>query len=194
MKRLFDFSSSLISLAILSPILFGIAITLTYYIGPPIFYSQFRIGRHGRIFKIYKFRTMAEAGGSDIERLSCMPRFCQTLRALGLDELPQLWNILVGDMSLVGPRPLPAEYLPLFNDRIMKRHEVRPGLTGLAQVHSRNNCSWRQRFEYDLKYVATTNFTLDLQIIIGTILRILIKSKNSISDNVMMEPFRGLDD
>jgi lipopolysaccharide/colanic/teichoic acid biosynthesis glycosyltransferase len=153
-----------------------------------VLFRQVRPGRHGELFTILKFRTMRDGPGADAERLTSLGRW---LRATSLDELPELWNVLRGDMSLVGPRPLLVEYLPLYSPRQSRRHEVRPGLTGLAQVAGRNLVDWEERFELDVEYVDTRSLALDLRIIGQTVAAVLRREGISGEGEATMSPFRG---
>ena len=169
MKRLFDILVSLVALLALSPVLFLIMLLVRVNFGTPIFFTQTRPGLHGDVFTMIKFRTMINARSADgsllpdTERLT---RFGRVLRATSLDELPELWNVLSGDMSLVGPRPLLTEYLPLYSSEQARRHEVRPGITGWAQVNGRNAISWDEKFKLDVWYVDHQSFWLDLKILL----------------------------
>jgi lipopolysaccharide/colanic/teichoic acid biosynthesis glycosyltransferase len=164
----------------------GVAVRLT--IGSPVLFRQTRPGRYGHPFELLKFRTMRSGDGPDAERLTSFGRF---LRSTSLDELPELWNILKGDMSLVGPRPLLMAYLELYSPRQARRHEVRPGLTGLAQVQGRNLVAWEERLELDVQYVETRTFALDLRIIGRTIGAVLRREGISGDGEATMAPFRG---
>jgi len=193
-KRVFDFVVSLIAIILLSPILLIIAILVRFKLGSPVIFRQKRPGLNGEIFTIYKFRTMTnetdENGNllTDKERLT---KFGKFLRSTSLDELPELFNILKGDMSIVGPRPLLVQYLPLYNENQRRRHEVRPGLTGWAQVNGRNNISWEKRFKLDIEYVENISFLLDLKIILLTCLKVVMRDGINSKTSVTMEPFRG---
>jgi sugar transferase EpsL len=193
-KRALDLMVSGIALAILWPFLLMIAVVVGLTIGRPVFFVQERPGLHGRIFRIYKFRTMRNAQGPngqhlpDEARISRVGRF---LRAWSLDELPELINVLRGDMSLVGPRPLRVEYLPLYTAEQARRHEVRPGITGWAQVNGRNAVSWEKRFEYDVWYVDHRTWRLDLKILGLTALKVLRGEGISAADHATMPPFTG---
>jgi lipopolysaccharide/colanic/teichoic acid biosynthesis glycosyltransferase len=165
-----------------------IAVALRLTMGSPVLFRQVRPGRRGELFTILKFRTMRSGEGSDAERLTSLGRW---LRATSLDELPELWNVLRGDMSLVGPRPLLVEYLPLYSQRQARRHEVRPGLTGLAQVAGRNLVDWDERFELDVEYVETRSLALDLRIIGRTVAAVLRREGISGEGEATMAPFRG---
>ena len=171
-KRLFDvlFSASL--LIVLSPVILIIALIVYVKMGRPILFSQERPGLNEKIFTLYKFRTMTNAYGPDGKLLpdsSRLSRFGKILRSTSLDELPELWNILKGDMSFVGPRPLLVQYLSLYSDEQRRRHDVRPGLTGLAMIHGRNNLNWNDKFAYDLQYVEQQSFLLDMKILLWTV-------------------------
>jgi lipopolysaccharide/colanic/teichoic acid biosynthesis glycosyltransferase len=174
-KRLLDFLTAVIGLLVLSPVIGILAAFLYATMGRPLLFTQFRPGRGGRAFTLYKFRTMSDATGAnatplpDAERLTRIGRF---LRRYSLDELPQLWNVLRGDMSLVGPRPLLIEYLPLYSPEQARRHEVRPGITGWAQVNGRNAQSWEERLRLDVWYVDHRSFWLDLKILWLTLLKV----------------------
>ena len=172
MKRAFDILvSALLLIVLVLPILF-IALVVRISIGSPVLFRQQRPGLHGKVFHLIKFRTMTDKRDSDGNLLSDNQRLTSAgriLRATSLDELPELWNVLKGDMSLVGPRPLLLEYLPLYNDRQSRRHEVRPGITGLAQVNGRNSISWEEKFELDVRYVETHSFLMDMGILIKTL-------------------------
>ena len=196
MKRAFDFTVSLVVLIMLAPLLLTIGLLVRLVLGSPVVWRQERPGLHGKPFTLYKFRTMSEerdAGGEllpDAVRLTPLGRW---LRRLSLDELPQLCNVLKGDMSLVGPRPLLMEYLPLYDARQARRHEVRPGVTGWAQVNGRNAVSWQQRFELDVWYVEHRGFWLDLKIIWLTLLRVVSGSGVNEPGQATMQKFRGND-
>lgn len=175
MKRLFDIFISLLALILLSPVVILIAFLVKFKLGAPIIFAQKRPGLNCQIFKIYKFRTMADIYDSDGHILPDnlrMTKFGRILRTTSLDELPGLWNVLNGEMSLVGPRPLLPEYIPYYTDNEMKRHSVKPGITGLAQVSGRNAITWEQKFALDLKYVDNISFLLDLKILFLTIKKV----------------------
>jgi lipopolysaccharide/colanic/teichoic acid biosynthesis glycosyltransferase len=193
-KRTFDFMLALIGLVVLSPLL--VIVTIALYFaneGKPFFY-QLRPGLNGAIFKIIKFKTMNDkkdgAGNllSDAERLTKRGSF---VRKTSLDEIPQLLNVLQGDMSLIGPRPLLPEYLPLYNVTQKRRHEVRPGITGWAQVNGRNAISWNQKFDYDVWYVDNMSFLVDLNIILLTIKKVMKTEGINAVGTATMEPFHG---
>lgn len=195
-KRLFDFVFSLVGLLLLAPVLALIAVGVRIKLGTPVLFRQQRPGLHGRLFTIYKFRTMTDAKDQegnllpDAERLTPFGRF---LRSTSLDELPELWNVLRGDMSLVGPRPLMAQYLERYSEAQMRRHDVRPGITGWAQINGRNSVSWSQRFELDLWYVANYSLRLDLYILARTVWTVFRREGISWNDHATMPEFRGTD-
>lgn len=193
-KRPMDFFLSVFAIVILSPVLLIIAILVRTKLGSPILFKQQRPGLNGEIFMMYKFRTMTDERDEngvlllDSIRLT---RFGKLLRSTSLDELPELFNILKGDMSIVGPRPLLVQYLPLYNDQQKRRHEVRPGLTGLAQVSGRNAISWEEKFNLDVEYVDNVTLIEDWKIIFLTIKKVLVREGISSESAVTMEPFRG---
>lgn len=194
-KRFFDILLSGFALLILSPLLLVLAILVRVNMGAPILFRQERPGKDEKIFKLYKFRSMSdkrdENGNllSDEERLG---RFGKLLRSTSLDELPELWNIFKGDMSLVGPRPLLVKYLPRYNAFQHRRHEVRPGLTGYAQVHGRNSVGWDERFQLDVWYVDHITFSGDLKILIQTFSKAFIKREGISGDGIVtMNEFVG---
>lgn len=175
-KRLLDIVISLTALVILSPVLLVVAVLVRIKLGSPVIFHQDRPGYHEKIFKLCKFRSMTDARGADGELLPDevrLTKFGKVLRATSLDELPELWNILNGDMSLIGPRPLLVRYLPYYTPEERKRHDVRPGLTGLAQVNGRNALGWEARFAYDLEYVDHVTFGMDLKIVFMTVFKVL---------------------
>ena len=196
LKRPMDFICALAALILLSPVMLVVAILVHIKLGAPVIFSQERPGLNGKVFKLYKFRTMSDARDSecnllpDEERLG---RFGKMLRSTSLDELPELWNILKGDMSVVGPRPLLVKYLDRYDSYQARRHEVRPGFTGLAQTHGRNAISWEMRFTYDVEYVDHVTFLGDLKIIFQTIVVVLRRSGISSETSVTMEEFMGND-
>lgn len=193
-KRLLDIILSLISLFVLSPVLLVTALLIRTNLGSPVIFSQDRPGKDGKIFKLYKFRSMTDERDElgellpDSERL---PKFGRILRSTSLDELPELWNILKGDMSIVGPRPLLTQYLILYNKEQKRRHEVRPGLTGYAQINGRNSLNWEDRFKYDVEYVEKVSFIMDLKIALLTVKKVFIKEGISSETSQTMEPFKG---
>ncbi|MGH2075862.1 sugar transferase [Aerococcus urinaeequi] len=193
-KRLLDFILSLIGLIVLSPILIIVAILVRVKLGGPVLFTQNRVGKNSEIFKLYKFRTMTSEVDSEGKLLPDevrLTKFGKTLRSTSLDELPELWNIIKGDMSIVGPRPLLVSYIPLYSEFQARRHEVRPGLTGLAQVNGRNAISWPKRFEFDVEYVDAVSFWLDVKILFQTVGKVFKKEGISSESSQTMEPFRG---
>jgi lipopolysaccharide/colanic/teichoic acid biosynthesis glycosyltransferase len=194
MTRLRDILVSLTGLALLLPVLAFVSIAVRLRLDSPILFSQTRPGLHGKLFTLRKFRTMrAPRGGEDLlatdaVRLTRLGRF---LRSTSLDELPTLWNVLRGDMSLVGPRPLLPEYLPLYTDHQMRRHEVKPGITGWAQVNGRNAISWEEKFELDVWYVDHRSFLLDLKILWMTVWQVVARRDIAAEGHATMPPFRG---
>ena len=193
-KRIIDLLLSGIALLVLSPVYLVLAVLVRRRLGSPVIFSQQRPGRNGRIFEMYKFRSMTDARNADGELLPDeyrLTEFGKKLRATSLDELPELWNIFKGDMSIVGPRPLLVRYLPRYNERQKHRHDVRPGLTGWAQVNGRNAISWEQKFAYDVEYVEKESFLLDLKIILMTVGKVLHRSGINQDGNATMEEFMG---
>jgi lipopolysaccharide/colanic/teichoic acid biosynthesis glycosyltransferase len=194
MKRLFDVTAAATLLLLLSPILLLIGLAIVILDGRPVLFTQPRPGMNGKIFKICKFRTMREAFDSkgealpDERRLTGLGRF---LRSTSLDELPELWNVLRGDMSLVGPRPLRVEYLPLYTVEQRRRHELKPGLTGWAQIHGRNETSWEERFELDTWYVENHSFFLDLKILLLTLGQVVTRRGIAAPGHATMPRFTG---
>ena len=194
MKRLFDMVCAALGLVVLAPVLAWVAWRVRRNLGSPVLFRQVRPGLQGRPFAMIKFRTMRDAVAPDgtplpdAERLTAFGRW---LRATSLDELPELWNVLKGDMSLVGPRPLLMEYLPLYNDRQRRRHDVRPGVTGWAQVNGRNAISWEQKFELDTWYVENRSFWLDIRILWLTVRKVLVRDGISAEGEATMDKFRG---
>ena len=193
-KRFIDFHLALIALILLSPILIFVALFQIIFNGFPIFFTQERVGRGERIFKLIKFRTM---NNKKDEKGHLLPDFKRKtlygsfLRASSIDELPSLINILKGDMAVIGPRPLLVEYLPLYNENQKKRHLVRPGLSGLAQIKGRNLISWKEKFEFDLIYLGKISFLFDIKIIFLTIINIVFFKPVDSSKNITMEKFKG---
>lgn len=194
MKRVFDFVLTICGLLLLSPFILLLMLLVRFSLGAPIFFTQVRPGLNGKPFRMVKFRTMTNARGingqllPDADRLTDFGRF---LRAASLDELPELWNVLKGEMSLVGPRPLLMEYLPLYSPEQARRHEVRPGITGWAQVNGRNAISWEEKFKLDVWYVDNRSLWLDFKILWLTILRVVCKSGINQEGHVTMEKFCG---
>ena len=194
MKRTFDIFLSLITLLVFLPLLFFLFVAVGILIGKPVLFCQERPGKGGRPFQLIKFRTMREALDSDGTPLPDnlrMTKFGSFLRSSSLDELPSLWNVLKGDLSLVGPRPLLMEYLPLYNEKQARRHEVKPGITGWAQVNGRNAISWEDKFELDVWYVDHQSFWLDLKIMLLTIKKVIIRDGISADGHVTIERFKG---
>lgn len=193
-KRLFDILASVAGLIILSPVILVIALLIHKRIGSPILFRQVRPGIGGKPFEMVKFRTMRDAVDAygnplpDAERMTDFGRF---LRASSLDELPELWNVVIGDMSLVGPRPLLMEYLPLYDELQARRHDVRPGVTGWAQINGRNALSWDEKFALDIWYVNNKSLWLDLKIIFLTVKKVLIRDGISAAGEVTMPKFTG---
>ncbi len=171
-KRILDFTLSLVGLILISPVFVVLMILVRVKLGSPVFFHQDRPGRNGKVFRLLKFRSMTDAKDAqgnllpDEERLT---HFGRILRSTSLDELPEFLNILRGDMSIVGPRPLLVKYLPYYTEEEMHRHDIRPGLTGLAQVNGRNTIGWEQRFRYDLEYVRNVSFSMDWRIVKATV-------------------------
>ncbi|GAB6888641.1 undecaprenyl phosphate N,N'-diacetylbacillosamine 1-phosphate transferase [Desulfothermus okinawensis JCM 13304] len=193
-KPIFDKLLALILIIVFSPVIILVAILIYFWDGKPIFFIQERPGYKEKIFKIYKFRTMTNERDKNGNLLPDDKRLKGTgkiIRSLSLDELPQLFNVLKGDMSFVGPRPLLVEYLPLYNERQRKRHDVKPGITGLAQVMGRNAISWKEKFEYDVYYVENLSFFLDLKIIFLTIWKVISREGISQKGRATMEKFNG---
>ena len=178
-KRFFDIVLSLIALIVLSPVLLVVAVLVRVKLGSPVIFSQDRPGKDEKIFRLYKFRSMTDGRDENGELLPDevrLTKFGRVLRSTSLDELPELWNILRGDMSIVGPRPLLVEYLPYYTEEERRRHGIRPGLTGLAQVNGRNACSWEQKFAYDLEYVEHYALVMDASVIFKTALKVVKRS------------------
>ena len=193
-KRIIDLLLSGLALLVLSPVYLVLGVLGRRRLGSPVIFSQQRPGRNGRIFEMYKFRSMTDARNAEGELLPDeyrLTEFGKKLRATSLDELPELWNIFKGDMSIVGPRPLLVRYLPRYNERQKHRHDVRPGLTGWAQVNGRNAISWEQKFAYDVEYVEKESFLLDLKIILMTVGKVLHRSGINQDGNATMEEFMG---
>lgn len=197
LKRAMDISLALVGILVCSPLLVLISLLIIIFMGRPIFFKQLRPGLNGVPLTVIKFRTMhhlSDAQGNvkaDTERMSHFGKF---LRSTSLDELPELWNVLKGEMSLVGPRPLLMEYLPLYSPEQARRHEVRPGITGWAQVNGRNLISWDEKFKYDVWYVDNQSFTLDVKILFITLKRIILREGISADGEVTMYKFKGNQD
>lgn len=197
MKRLVDFIGSFLLLIVLFPIICLTALLIRQKIGTPVIFKQERPGLNGETFFVNKFRSMSDERDENGELLSDDIRltpFGKVIRKLSLDELPQLWNVLKGDMSFVGPRPLLVEYLPLYNERQAKRHNVRPGITGCAQVNGRNAISWEEKFELDVWYVENQSFWLDIKILFMTVKKVIISEGISQEGQATMTKFEGSKD
>ncbi|MDB7100861.1 sugar transferase [Enterococcus mundtii] len=193
-KRALDICFSALALVVLSPVLLIVALLVKIKLGSPIIFKQNRPGKDEVIFSMYKFRTMTDAkdaNGNYLPDNVRLTKFGQLLRATSLDELPELWNILKGDMSFVGPRPLLVEYLPLYNENQRKRHSVRPGLTGLAQVNGRNAINWQKKFELDIKYINSVSFLCDVSIIFQTVIKVIRSENINTLTQDIPEKFKG---
>jgi sugar transferase EpsL len=193
-KRVFDVVMAAVGLLVMSPLFAVLAVAIRLSLGSPVFFRQTRPGLHGRPFTLYKFRSMTaaqDAAGNlrpDAERLT---RFGRALRSSSLDELPELWNVLRGEMSLVGPRPLLMQYLELYDNFQARRHEVRPGITGWAQVNGRNRTTWEERFAMDVWYVENRSFALDLKILMLTMRRVITREGVAQEGRATMDNFTG---
>ncbi len=193
-KRAVDIVGSLFSLILLSPLMCVLCVLVRTKLGSPVIFRQERPGKDGKVFTLYKFRTMTDERDSNGELLPDeirLTKFGKLLRNLSLDELPEFINILRGDMSFVGPRPLLVRYLPLYNNRQAMRHNVRPGLTGLAQINGRNLLAWEEKFEWDVKYVENISLWLDIKILFKTVFNVLKREGISSETSATMEPFTG---
>lgn len=194
LKRFIDLLVSAIALVVLSPLFAAVSLLVRVKIGSPVFFKQRRPGKDGKIFTIYKFRTMTDERDENGELLPDEVRLVKLgriLRATSLDEIPELINIFKGDMSFVGPRPLLEEYLPLYNETQKHRHDVRPGLTGLAQVNGRNTLSWEEKFNYDVQYVNELSILMDIKIIFSTIVNVLKRDGINNENAATMYKFTG---
>lgn len=194
MKRLFDLLVTVFLLLIFLPLLFILLVFIRLKLGSPIFFKQERPGLDAKPFTMYKFRTMTnerDAGGKLLIDEKRLNKFGVFLRSTSLDEMPELWNVLKGEMSLVGPRPLLMEYLPLYNEEQARRHKVKPGITGWAQIKGRNSLSWDEKFKLDQWYVDNRSQILDLRILWETIFIVLRREGVAQKDHVTMEPFQG---
>lgn len=190
-----DYILAILTLIILSPVLLFVATLVRVKLGSPVIFKQKRPGLNEKIFTLYKFRTMTDAkdkNGNLLPDDIRLTKFGRLLRSTSLDELPELWNIIRGDMSIVGPRPLLVQYLPIYNERQRRRHDVRPGLTGLAQVNGRNAISWQEKFEMDVQYVEHHTFLGDVKIILKTLIKSVAREGISSGKSETMEPFVGL--
>lgn len=193
-KRILDLMLSLIAVIICSPIFLVLFLLVRIKLGSPVLFTQERPGKDEKIFRLYKFRTMtsqSDAHGELLPDEIRLTSFGKKLRATSLDELPELFNILKGDMSIVGPRPLLVKYLPLYNEEQRHRHDVRPGLTGQAQVHGRNAISWEEKFKHDVAYTRNVTFLNDCRIILATILKVIKRDGINSETSATMEEFRG---
>lgn len=193
-KRFLDIALSLTALLVLSPVLLAVAVLVRTKLGSPVIFHQERPGKDGKVFRLYKFRSMTDERDENGDLLPDevrLTKFGRVLRSTSLDELPELWNILKGDMSVVGPRPLLVKYLPLYNEEQRRRHEVRPGLTGLAQVNGRNAISWEDRFAYDVEYVDSACFWLDVKILFQTVAVVFRRSGIHSQTSSTQEEFMG---
>ena len=193
-KRLLDILLSGCALIVLSPVLLIVAILVRTKLGSPVIFCQERPGKDEKIFRMYKFRSMTDERNEDGNLLPDevrLTKFGRLLRSTSLDELPELWNIFKGDMSIVGPRPLLVKYLPLYNEEQHHRHDVRPGLTGLAQVSGRNAITWEEKFAHDIQYVENVSLFLDLQIVILTVKKVLKHEGITSDSSATMEEFKG---
>ncbi|NOH65236.1 sugar transferase [Vibrio rotiferianus] len=196
-KRIFDMLTSFVVLIILSPIFSLIALMIRKKLGSPVFFRQTRPGLHGKPFQMVKFRTMKDAvdqQGNPLPDSERMTPFGDKLRNSSLDELPGLWNVLNGEMSLVGPRPLLMQYLPLYSKEQARRHDVRPGVTGWAQINGRNAISWEEKFALDVWYVDNRTLWLDIKILFTTVKKVFVKEGISADGHVTIEPFTGSQD
>lgn len=196
-KRPQDFLCALLALIVLSPVILVLAILVRVRLGAPILFTQDRPGRNGKIFKLYKFRSMTnekDAEGNLLPDDQRLPRFGRLLRSTSLDELPELLNILRGDMAVVGPRPLLVQYLERYNARQARRHEVRPGFTGLAQVNGRNAITWEEKFEWDVRYVDHVTFLGDWRIIFQTVKSVLKREGISAAGEATISEFMGTEE
>ena len=194
MKRLFDFLIALCAILTLLPVIVIVAVLIRFKLGSPILFTQDRPGLNGEIFKMMKFRTMLDGKdkqGNLLPDNERMTKFGAFLRSTSLDELPGLFNVLKGDMSLVGPRPLLVQYLPLYSAVQARRHNVRPGITGWAQVNGRNAISWDEKFKLDVWYVDNQSFWLDMKILLLTVKKVFVREGISADGHVTIEPFKG---
>ncbi|KPP97283.1 MAG: Sugar transferases involved in lipopolysaccharide synthesis [Bacteroidetes bacterium HLUCCA01] len=195
LKRVFDFLVSIIGLVLIFPLFLLLILLVRINMGSPVFFTQVRPGKDGKLFKIYKFRSMTnekDEEGCLLPNEQRLTRFGNFLRSTSFDELPGLFNVIKGEMSLVGPRPLRIEYLPLYNDFQKRRHEVRPGITGWAQINGRNNVSWEEKFKMDVWYVNNQGFWLDLVILFLTFYKVFKRDGINQNEEKTMEPFKGV--
>lgn len=194
LKRLFDITASSAALVVLSPVYIITAYKVRQQLGSPVLFRQTRPGLYGKPFKMIKFRTMKEAidaKGNPLPDEARLTSFGHMLRNMSLDELPELWNVIKGDMSLVGPRPLLMEYMPLYNDEQLRRHHVRPGITGYAQINGRNAISWDEKFALDIWYVDNQSFWLDTKILFKTVKKVIVKDGINADGEATMSKFIG---
>lgn len=194
LKRVLDIVIASVALVLLSPLYFYVAYRVRKNLGSPVLFRQVRPGLHGKPFEMIKFRTMTDerdAEGNLLPNEQRLPKFGTMLRATSLDEMPELWNVIKGDMSIVGPRPLLMDYLPLYNKEQAKRHNVRPGMTGYAQVNGRNSISWEEKFKLDTWYVENQSIWLDFKIMFQTVRKVLVKEGINQSEEVTMTRFIG---
>ncbi|MCP4407263.1 MAG: sugar transferase [Gammaproteobacteria bacterium] len=194
LKHVFDLVGALTGLLLFAPVMLVLALSIRVKFGSPLFFTQVRPGFHGKPFRLIKFRTMLDATdvyGHPLPDEKRLTRFGQFLRGTSLDELPELWNVLKGDMSLAGPRPLLMEYLPLYLPAQARRHEVRPGITGWAQVNGRNAVSWDEKFRLDVWYVDNQGFWLDLKILFLTLKKVIMREGITADGHATMEKFTG---
>lgn len=193
-KRPMDCFLATLSLLFLSPVILILSLLVRVFLGSPVLFEQDRPGKDGKVFKLYKFRTMTDKRDEDGQLLADEKRlttFGKVLRSSSLDELPELFNIIKGEMSLIGPRPLLVKYLPLYNEEQAKRHDIRPGLTGLAQSRGRNSLSWEEKFKLDVEYVNHITFLGDLKIIVDTVVKVFKREGISDASGATMEEFCG---
>lgn len=194
MKRTFDFFVSLILLIILNPVIIIVALLVKFKLGSPVIFKQQRPGQYGKPFNLYKFRSMTnetDGQGKLLPNEKRLTKFGSILRKLSLDELPQLINVLKGDMSLVGPRPLLMDYLKIYTEKQARRNEVKPGITGWAQINGRNSLSWDEKFKLDVWYVDNKSFLLDIKILLLTVLKVFKREGVNQSDQTIVERFKG---
>lgn len=194
MKRLFDLVISVVALVLFAPVIALLVLAIRYNMGSPVFFRQMRPGLNGKPFEMIKFRTMRDAkdaNGVPLPDAARLTKFGQFLRSTSLDELPELWNVVKGDMSLVGPRPLLMEYLALYSPEQARRHDVRPGVTGYAQVNGRNSLSWDEKFKLDVWYVDNQSFWLDISILWMTVAKVLARDGISANGEATMTKFTG---
>lgn len=193
-KRIIDIVGSIFALILLSPIFIITSILVYFKLGRPVFFVQDRVGKDNKVFKMIKFRSMRDAKnkfGEDLPDEERLTSFGEKLRSLSIDELPEFINVLKGDMSLVGPRPLLVDYLELYSQEQLRRHEMKPGITGLAQINGRNSISWSEKFKLDVTYIDSYNLLLDINILFMTVLKVIKRDGISQEGNATMESFTG---